>query len=96
MKRALESFLVFTRLPRLRRSASLFRQLSSGEVADDRRDFGSLAFQGEVAGIEQVDLCLRIVAFEGLGPSLQEERSFLPNTAESGGRRARKYCWNLG
>src|SRR4029077_14212181 len=60
--------------------ADLFEQLACQEVADDRRDLGSLALEGEVAGIEQVDLGVRIVAFEGLGPGGQEERVVLaPN-----------------
>src|SRR5260370_33856911 len=54
--------------------AGLFRQLAGQEVADDAGDLGALAFQREMAGVEQVDFGLRVVAFEGLGACGQEER----------------------
>ena len=52
----------------------LFGQPASEKVANDRRDLRSLAFQREVASIEQVDFGVRDVAFECFGAGWQEER----------------------
>src|SRR5262245_60631881 len=53
------------------------RFLAAEEVADDRCDFSSTALEREVAGIEQVDFGLWIVAFEGFRASRQKERIVL-------------------
>ena len=55
----------------------MFRQLALEEVADDRRDLGSLAFEREMTGLEQVDLGVRMVALERLRAGRQEERIVL-------------------
>src|SRR5690242_15526000 len=57
-------------------------QLARQEVADDGGDLGSLAFEREMPGIEQVDFGLGIVTPEGLGAGGQEERIVLAPDGE--------------
>src|SRR5690242_19134738 len=49
------------------------RQFASEKVADDRGDLGRMAFQREVAGLEQVNLGIRIVALVGVRAGGQEK-----------------------
>ena len=61
---------------------SLLRKLAGEEVADNCRDLRSLAFQREMAGIEQVYFSVRVIAFEGLGAGRQEKRIVLAPDGE--------------
>src|ERR1700681_4257082 len=54
--------------------AGLFLKLTGEELADDRRDLGSPAFEREMAGVEEMDFGVGVVAFEGIGTGWQEER----------------------
>ena len=47
------------------------------ELADDFRDFGAVRLQREVAGLEEVDLCLRNVALKRFSARREEERIVL-------------------
>ena len=48
-------------------------QLAREEIANNRRDLGSLTFQGEVPGIEQVQFRVWIVAPESFSSGGDEE-----------------------
>lgn len=67
----------FGRMKRGSGCVGLVRQLALEDVADDRRDLGSLAFEREMAGFEQVDFGVRLVALERLCTGWQEERIIL-------------------
>ena len=47
------------------------------EIADDLRDLGAVRLQREVAGVEEVDLCIWNVALERFGARRKEERIVL-------------------
>ena len=62
-------------------------ELAREEIADGIRNFMSMRFQGEVAGIEETHLGAWVVAFERFGPRSQEERiAVAPD---------RQRCWLL-
>jgi hypothetical protein len=58
-------------------------------------DLAVVRFQGEVPGIQEMDLRVRHIASKGFRTARQEERIVL-TPASTGGRCARSYSWNFG
>ncbi|CAM5541613.1 hypothetical protein STANM309S_00919 [Streptomyces tanashiensis] len=66
------------------------------EVADESGDLLAVRLQGEVPGVQEVDLGVRQVTGEGLRTGRPEDLVAAPQAASSGGRWVRKYSWKAG
>src|SRR5579859_6120739 len=60
------------------RGANSVEKLASKEIADNRCDLGTPAFEGEMTGVQEVHFRVRVVPPEGLGARWQKERIVLP------------------
>ena len=77
-------------------AAGFLVQDASEEAADVAGDGVEMVFQGEVAGVEEVDLGVGQIAPEGRAPAGPKISSLPPQTASRGTWLVRKYSWKAG